>query len=452
MTSERSNRSPIDRLIRPFQEFVRIQASGGILLLICAVVALIWSNSPAAETYFHIWETPITIGFGHLTLTEPIHLWINDGLMAIFFFVVGLEIKREFLVGELSTPQQAALPIAGAIGGMVAPALLYASMNAGTPGAPGWGVPMATDIAFAIGMLAVLGKRVPVALKVFLIALAIVDDIGAVLVIALYYTSHISGAALGFAAIVTILLISANLMGVRNQVFYCVLGIFLWAAFLKSGVHAAIAGVLLAMTIPSSRRIDTAEFAARVRSLLDKFTRSEKAAPEKPPRLPAVLSEDQKAAVQALENASEGVQSPMQNLEHMLHPWVTFAIMPLFALANAGISFLEGGIVEATAPVDKGILLGLILGKPIGITFFSWLAVRGRFAAIPAGTTWRQFFGVGLLGGIGFTMSLFIAGLAFPSGALLVLAKKGILIGSLAAGLGGWALLRFSRSPSGAQA
>ena len=438
-------------MVRPFQEFMRIEASGGILLMICTVVALVWANSRFAESYFHLWETHLTFGIGHWEFSEPIHLWINDGLMAIFFFVVGLEIKREFLVGELSLPRQAALPIAGAIGGMLVPALFYTSLNVGTPGASGWGVPMATDIAFAIAMLAILGKRVPLGLKVFLIALAIVDDIGAVLVIALYYTSHISGAALAATAMVLILLISANLIGVRHYLVYSVLGFFLWAAVLNSGVHATIAGVLLAMTIPSSRRIDTHQFADRIRAMLERFTSSPGRKPDdSSPR--RVLSEEQKAAVQALETASEQVQSPMQNFEHALHPWVTFLIMPLFALANAGVSFFAGGGEAAAAPVAMGIFLGLVLGKPIGIASLSWLAVKSGFASVPKGATWRLFWGVGLLGGIGFTMSLFIAGLAFPSGGMLVMAKKGILLGSFVAGIAGYLLLRMTPSPSKGEA
>ena len=447
MSSELPRRAPLDRIVRPFQEFIRIEASGGILLMVTTVFALVWANSPFAESYFHLWETHVTFGLGPWEFSEPIHLLINDGLMAIFFFVVGLEIKRELLVGELSTPRQAALPVAGAIGGMLLPALFYASLNAGTPGAPGWGIPMATDIAFAIGMLAILGKRVPLGLKIFLTALAIVDDIGAVLIIALYYTSHISGAALSAAAIVTLLLISANLIGLRHYMVYSVLGIFLWAAFLQSGVHATIAGVLLAMTIPSSRRIDTRQFADRVRSMLERFTSSPGKEPDdgSPTRM---LSEDQKAAVQALETASEHVQSPMQNLEHALHPWVTFLIMPLFALANAGVSFVGGGSQAVVAPVAMGIFFGLVIGKPIGITLLTWLAVKSGIASVPKGATWTRFWGVGLLGGIGFTMSLFIGGLAFPSGDLLVMAKKGILLASLVAGIAGYLLLRLTPPPS----
>ncbi len=447
MSSEHPRRVPLDRIVRPFQEFIRIEASGGILLMITTVIALVWANSPFAESYFHLWETHVTFGLGHWEFSGPIHLLINDGLMAIFFLVVGLEIKRELLVGELSTPRQAALPVAGAIGGMLLPALFYASLNTGTPGAPGWGIPMATDIAFAIGMLAILGKRVPLGLKVFLTALAIVDDIGAVLVIALYYTSHISGTALGAAAIVTILLISANLIGLRHYMVYSVLGFFLWVAFLQSGVHATIAGVLLAMIIPSSRRIDTRQFADRVRTMLERFTSSPGKEPDDGSRR-RMLSEDQKAAVQALETASEQVQSPMQNIEHALHPWVMFLIMPLFALANAGVSFVGGGREAPAAPVAMGIFLGLVIGKPIGITLLSWIAVRSGFASIPKGATWTRFWGVGLLAGIGFTMSLFIAGLAFPSGEMLILAKEGILLASLVAGIAGYLLLRMTPPPS----
>ncbi len=447
MVPRRSRIVPIERVLRPFQEFTRIQASGGILLMACTIAALVWANSPASESYFHLWETDLTVGFGEWGLSKPLHMWINDGLMAIFFFVVGLEIKREVIAGELSSAQHAALPVAGAIGGMAVPALFYMALNFGTAGAPGWGIPMATDIAFAIGMLAILGSRVPLGLKVFLTALAIVDDIGAVLVIALYYTADISGAALGLAAIVTILLLSANLAGVRHPLAYGLLGIVLWLAFLKSGVHATIAGVLLAMTIPGSRRIDTHEFIERVRGLLDRFA-SKTRDPGDPNPMHGMLNEDQKAAVQALEDASDAVQSPMQNFEHALHPWVTYGIMPLFALANAGVALFGNARAPSEAPVEMGILLGLVFGKPIGIAVFSWIAVKLGLAAKPRNATWRQFWGVGLLGGIGFTMSLFIAGLAFPRGDLLIQAKEGILLASFIAGVCGFILLRFSRAPS----
>lgn len=425
-----------DRLLRPFQEFASVSASSGVLLLLCTVAALIWANSPWSETYTGLWQTKLTVGFGGFALSKPLILWINDGLMAIFFFVVGLEIKREVLVGELSSVRQASLPLAAALGGMIVPALIYTTLNAGGQGAPGWGIPMATDIAFALGVLALLGDRVPLSLKVFLTALAIVDDIGAVLVIAVFYTSAIWWASLAAGLLFLLLLIGANLAGFRHPLVYILLGIALWVAFLKSGVHATVAGVLMAMTIPSRSRIDAGEFLEYGRGALDDFDRAAESDEE------VLTNQDQQAAIHLLENACELVATPLQRMEHGLHPWVTFLIMPLFALANAGVA-LDVNLASALlSPVSLGVIAGLVLGKQVGITLFSWLAVRAGFASLPEQISWKQIYGVAWLGGIGFTMSLFIASLAFGDGALLSEAKLGILTASLVAGLMGWFLLR----------
>ncbi len=421
-------------LLRPFTSFFKLEAAGGILLLICAVVALIWANTPFASAYYALWETTVTMGAGSLVISKPLLLWINDGLMAIFFFLVGLEIKREVLTGELASPKKAALALAGALGGMVAPALIYVAFNAGTPTISGWGIPMATDIAFALGVLALMGKRAPLALKVFLTALAIVDDLGAVLVIAFFYTSKLSFVALGIGGVFLLALIIANRTGVYRPAVYVILGIGLWVAFLKSGVHATIAGVLLAMTIPARRRIDAPDFLEDSKHFLDIFSRDVKPGKTEP-------TADQRAAVHSLEEACEHIETPLLRMEHALHGWVAFLIMPLFALANAGVA-LGGNLGDAfTNSVTLGIIFGLFFGKQIGVTGFAWVAVKLGWAELPEGMTWRHIYSVSFLCGIGFTMSLFIANLAFVDAAVLDSAKVGILVASVIAGVAGWLML-----------
>jgi NhaA family Na+:H+ antiporter len=388
--------TPIERIVRPFREFAELEASGGILLIGCMVVALVWANSPWSSIYFHIWHTDLTFGLAGKLLSEPLHFWINDGLMALFFLLVGLEIKRETLVGELASVQKAALPIAAALGGMIVPAGLYVLFNHSGPGASGWGIPMATDIAFALGVLALLGDRVPISLKVFLAALAIADDIGAVLVIAFFYTAQISWISLGIAGLVFIALITANRAGVRHPLVYAVLGVGLWIAFVPSGIHATVAGVLLAITIPARQR------------------------------------------------TNDGSESLMLRFEHALVPWNKHFIMPVFALANAGVVLNSEAASSLISPVSLGVICGLVIGKPIGIVVFSWLAVRSRIATMLDGISWRQIIGVGMLGGIGFTMSLFVANLAFGDAPMLEVTKVGILAGSVTAGIAGMIVLRRS--------
>ncbi len=435
------SRTPIERILTPFQRFAQIESSGGIILILCTIVALFWANSPWAESYHHLWEAGPDIRWGAYEFRISFHHVINDGLMVVFFFLVGLEIKREVLVGELASVKRAALPIAAALGGMVVPATIYTALNLGGPGAPGWGIPMATDIAFALGVLALLGPRAPLALKVFLAALAIADDLGAVLVIALFYTTDISWAALGMAALLLALMVASNRLGVRSPVVFLLLGIGLWVAFLLSGVHATVAGVISAMTIPARTRIDTAEFLARGRNLMDEFDRAGVEGKN------VLTNQNQQAVIQAVESACESAQAPLQRIEHGLQPWVAFGIIPLFALSNAGVH-LSGDLADAFAhPVTLGVILGLVLGKPIGITLFSWLAVRLGLAAKPEGVAWRELHGVSWLGGIGFTMSLFIANLAFPGGAMVDEAKVGILTASVCAAVIGWFLIS-SRKPS----
>lgn len=425
-----------ERFLLPFREFVQAEASGGLLLLACTAVALAWANSLWAESYFALWQTKLTVGLGTFALSKPLLLWVNDGLMAVFFFVVGLEIKRELLVGELASPRRAALPIAAAIGGMAVPAAIYVVLNAGLPGARGWGIPMATDIAFALGVAALLGRRVPASMKVFLAALAIVDDIGAVLVIALFYTADLVWPALAAGAGILIILALVNLAGVRSALVYGLLGLGLWFAFLQSGIHATVAGVLLAMAIPSRAGLDADAFLVRGRTLLNEFQRACLRGGRAP------ISEEQQTVVQALTSACEHVQPLLQRLEHALHPWVSFVIVPLFALANAGVAFRGEMVLSEFPAVPVGVFLGLVVGKPLGITLLAWLAVRFGLAARPNDAGWRQVFGIGCLGGIGFTMSLFIAGLAFGGTPLLDAAKVGILAASVVAGLAGWLILR----------
>ncbi len=438
MPSQIPQKTVSEKISRSFAKFTEVEASGGILLLGCTLIALFWANSPWAPVYNALWETKFTLGIGSAVLSKPLLLWINDGLMAVFFFVVGLEIKREILIGELASLKRAALPVLAALGGMLIPAGIYFFFNKGTPSAPGWGIPMATDIAFALGVLTLLGKRVPVSLKIFLMALAIIDDLGAVLVIAFFYTSHISWLNLGIGAVFLSLLFLANLSGARHPLVYAVLGIGgLWLAFLLSGVHATIAGVLAAFMIPASTRINTQQFLETSKRLVQDFQKHSSLGKD------VLTNQDQQFALYNLEKNCELVQTPLQRLEHGLHPWVHYLIMPIFALANAGVSLQEGNFFQTLAhPITFGIFVGLLLGKPLGITSFSWIAVKLKWAVLPSGVSWKQIIGVGILGGIGFTMSLFIAGLAFEEPVQLSAAKIAILLTSSVAGAVGWIFLR----------
>ncbi len=429
--------APVDRVLRPFLEFAKIEASGGILLVACALVALVWANSPWRDFYHHLWETQLTVGFGGHQISKPLEFWINDGLMAVFFFVVGLEIKREFLAGELASVRHAALPIAAAFGGMLVPALIFYAFNRGTGFVAGWGIPMATDIAFALGALALLGKGIPVSLRIFLTALAIVDDLGAVLVIAVFYTADLNFHALGLGAVFFAALIAANAIGARWRWLYAILGAGLWMCFLESGIHATVAGVLCALAIPVRTRLDGPAFLKNIRLFAAEFEQRQEQSPE-------LFGDAGKLAyVGAMEQACEFVQPMAQRMEQRLHVVVAFAIMPLFALANAGVH-LEGSLWEAVRqPVALGVIAGLVVGKQIGITLFSFVVVKLGFAVLPKGASWRLLYGVSWLGGIGFTMSLFIASLAFPGEqSALDLAKAGILLASLIAGVIGFVLLK----------
>lgn len=426
-----------ERVILPFQEFASAESAGGIVLLAATALALGWANSPWSDSYFHLWERSFSIGFENTALTMTLHHWINDGLMVVFFFLVGLEIKRELLVGELATRQQAALPVAAAIGGMIVPALIYSAINAGGPGASGWGIPMATDIAFALGVLSLLGSGVPAGLKVFLAALAIVDDIGAVVVIAIFYAADISMGSLGPPVVVLAVLFLCRQAGVRKPPVYALLGVVLWYAVLQSGVHATVAGVLLALTIPAWTRIDEDVFLRKARRALDEFDDASDADAS------SVMSNPgQQHALHTIERSVEQVQTPLLKMEHSLHAIVAFAIMPLFAVANAGVRISAEMLSTVSWRVVVGIVIALLAGKVLGVTLASRASVRTGIAALPEDVDWSQIHGVGWLAGIGFTMSLFIANLAFGSGSLLDSAKIGILSASVIAGIVGWSLLR----------
>ena len=427
------------RSTNPFQEFFRTEAAGGALLVVCACAALIVANSRWADAYQRLLATTMTVAGGSHALSLTVHQWINDGLMAVFFLLVGLEIKREVLAGEMASRPQAALPIAAAIGGMVVPAAIYWLTNGGGMASRGWAIPMATDIAFALGVLALAAPRAPAGLKIFLAALAIVDDMGAVLVIAFFYTGEIAWGALAMAGLVLLLLSALNVLRVRHLSPYLLLGLGLWYFVHESGVHATIAGVLLACVIPTRTRINAAEFSARARGLLDYFDRTETG------DLLVLTSRGQQEAIIGLERASEGVTAPLLRLEHALHRFSAFVVMPLFALSNAGFG-LTGSF---GGRVTIGVILALVVGKPLGITVAALAAVRLRLAALPQGVTWTALHGCGWLGGIGFTMSLFIATLAFDGTAMLDAAKVGILSGSICSGVVGAILVRRGTRASG---
>jgi len=428
-----------DRVLTPLEEFIHRQTTSGILLMLCAVVALAIANSPLGETYEHILHTAVTVGGGDLVLTMSLHHWINDGLMALFFLIVGLELKRELLVGELAEPKQALLPIAAAIGGMLLPALFYFLLNQSGAEARGWGIPMATDIAFALGTLALLGKRVPPALLTFLVALAIVDDLGAVVVIALFYTADINMLALGAALGILLLLVALNRGGVRRVLPYGLLGILLWLAMLKSGVHATLAGVFLAFTIPMKPKLDTDRFLANAKGLLDEIRAAHASEPN------IILNDKMRGRISALSEGVNLAQSPAQILEHRMHISSAYLIIPIFALANAAIPMDFGALDEVFAhPVALGVIVGLVFGKLLGITGMVWLMVKLGWSRLPEGLSFAHVMGAALMGGIGFTMSIFVAELAFTNDPeALLMAKTGVLLASLIAGVVGFLWLRF---------
>ncbi len=426
-----------NKISTPFEDFIHAQTTTGLVLMFMTVFALILANSPLADGYAHFFHTKVDLTIGSWQLSNSIHHWINDGLMAIFFFIIGLEIKREILVGELSNIKVAILPILAAIGGMVFPALIYTWINAGDFGATGWGIPMATDIAFAISALVLLGKRVPTTLVTFLVALAIVDDLGAVLVIAIFYTDQIHMLPLALSGIAFLILVGFNRVGIHMILPYFIVGLLMWFFMLESGVHATIAGVIAAMAIPSKPKYPPANFAKNTKILLDDYDKY-------PVTQDHRLHEKQKAILQNIKDKIDAVGTPAARLEHDLHLLVALVIIPLFALANAGIAidFSSIGAI-IMEPISLGIIAGLILGKVFGIFGVAWLAIKLKIAKLPEGSSMSQIFGVSFLGGIGFTMSIFVADLAFLDKPELVFqAKVGILAASLFAGLFGFFWLK----------
>lgn len=427
-----------DRILTPLEEFIHRQTTSGVLLMVCAVVALLIANSPLRESYEHFLHQELAFRLGGFEFGLSVHHWINEALMAMFFFVMGLELKRELLVGELSSLNQAMLPIFAAVGGMAIPALGYFVFNPSGPEAQGWGVPMATDIAFAIGALSLLGPRVPKSLITFLIALAIVDDLGAVAVIAVFYTADLDLVALAYSVLLTLVLVAFNLSGVRRPMPYAAVAVLLWAAMLASGIHATIAGIVVAFVIPIRPKFHPATFIERVQNSTREMQKSIAQNPD------IIHNNRLRALVSSLGDGAQLSQAPAQRLEHSLHLPVAYFVIPIFALANAGIPVNLGEIGGVLAdPITLGVVCGLLLGKPLGIAGFTWLALKLGVSRLPPGLDMRHVIGVGLLGGIGFTMSIFIADLGFAGRPeQLLAAKTGILLASAIAGFGGYFWLR----------
>lgn len=412
--------------------FINEEAYGGIFLIIATIIALIWANSTFYDSYHYIWhEYKVGFVWGDINMVASLHHWINDGLMALFFFVVGLEIKREIMGGELSSMKKASLPIAAAVGGMLIPATFYAIAVINYPEyINGWGIPMATDIAFALGLLAMLGSRVPLNLKIFLTALAIADDLGAVMVIAVFYTESIDYNELLYAGLCLTIMIVANLAGVRRTMFYAIVGFAgVWIAFIYSGVHATIAGVLIALTIPARTKIGETDYIDKLTTYLNKFKL------EKPDDKSTLLTKQQVHVISDIEDLNKKAHTPLQKLEHALHPVTAYFILPVFALSNAGVH-IDGKVIDLLVhPISLGIIAGLVLGKWLGITLFSMLIVKLKFASLPEGVNWHQIRGVAFLAGIGFTMSMFISDLAFKDDEFKQIAKVGIMAASVASAI-----------------
>jgi NhaA family Na+:H+ antiporter len=415
------------------ESFIHSETSGSILLFAATVVALVWANSPWSASYFALWKLPLRIGLRPL-FSMSLHHWIDDGLMAVFFLVVGLEIKREIVKGELSSFRQAVLPILAALGGMIVPALLYSALNRSGSGAHGWGIPMATDIGFALGVLALLGKRIPSSLRVFMLALAIVDDVGAILVIAFFYTPQISLPALAVAGGLLVLLIAGAIRRVPISVFV-VVGFLFWAAVLSSGVHATIAGVILGLIAPIKPKLRPEDLAGNAEPLLEEFGS----------QISAQDKSSAEATLAQLDQLFRDTDSIGERLERGVHPWVSFLVLPLFALASAGVTLSTEQLKLAiSSPIALGIFVGLFVGKTVGITSFSFLAVKSGIAGMVDGLTWAGILGVGILSGLGFTVALFISGLSFEDESIVATAKVAVLVASLAAGSLGYLYFRFT--------
>jgi NhaA family Na+:H+ antiporter len=431
------------QVIRPFQEFFKKEASSSLLLIATTLAALVWANI-SYTNYYHFWHRELTISIGEIKISKSLIEWINEGLMTVFFFIVGLEIKRELLVGELASFKRAVLSVSAAIGGIICPALIYIMLNYGNEIAlRGWGIPMATDIAFALGVLYLLGNRIPPGLRVFLSAFAIADDLGAVLVIALFYTEEIVIQYFLLSLLIILVLAIANFIWIRKILFYAVGAIVLWFFVLASGIHTTVVGIIIAMFIPSRGKYSTDRFLTEVGQYLSQFHCPPEGCGDS-----ILVNRRHLNAVHSIELACHNVESPLQRLEHVLHPWVAFLIVPLFALANAGV-LLEGVKISDIfySPVSLGILLGLLIGKPVGITLFSFISVATGMAKLPAGVRWIHILGAGILGGIGFTMSLFITSLSFTERAYIDTAKLGILSASLLSAIAGLVVLYLVKVP-----
>ena len=431
-----------DQILRPAQQFFNKEASSSILLIAATAIALIWVNSSIGETYHSFWHTEISFTFGHFHISKTLLHWVNDGFMSLFFFTVGLEIKREILVGELATPKKALLPVIAALGGMIVPGLIYAALNIGLPTIHGWGIPVATDIAFALGAVAVFGRKLPVGLRVFLAAFAIADDLGAVVIIAIFYTKEIVWSNL----IISLFLISglaiANFFWIRQTLIYAILGLAVWFFVLGSGVHPTIAGVIVSFFVPARGRYDTDNFLQNIKKITEKFECEEQSC-----GYSILLNQEHMYAVQALELACHDVETPLQRLMHALHPWVAFLILPLFAMGNTGLIFRGIVFSEAVSnPVILGIIFGLVVGKPIGILLFSYLSVKTGIASLPQDVRWSHIFGGAMLGGIGFTMSLFLSELSFTDPHIIDYARIAILTGSILSAVFGMSYLGFFTS------
>lgn len=434
-------KTPIDKLVRPIQRFIQLEKSGGIVLGISVIVALILANSGLSDAYHHFLEHKLGFRWDGQTYFEyNLHHWINDGLMSVFFFVVGLELKREIIAGQLSDLRNALLPIGAALGGMMVPALIYLAFNFSGDVHSGWGIPMATDIAFALGVLFLLGKKIPLSLKIFLTALAIVDDLGAVLVIALFYTSDISLIHLAIGGSLLLAMYLGNRLGVRSILFYAILGIGgVWTEFLLSGVHATIAAVLAAFTIPADVKIKEQLFTGKIQKYLEEFRGID------PSDHTPTLTNEQLHVVEQIQKATVAATPPLQRLEHVMHPLVTFIIIPIFALANAGVSLQIDIQSLFSTNIFWGVSLGLLLGKFVGVVGFTLLLIKLRITSFPKGMNIQNLMGAGLLASIGFTMSLFITSLAFSNEVYITQAKMGIFAASIIGGVAGYLLLKRQR-------
>lgn len=420
----------------PLSNFIKLETSGSIILFLATISALVIANSPLSQSYLDFWNNYITISLPGFELSKPVLKWINDGLMAVFFFLIGLEIKREIVSGELSDFKKASLPILAAIGGMLFPALIFTVLNYGEPGSNGWGISIATDIAFSLGILQLLGKRVPLSLKIFLMAFAIIDDLGAVLVIALFYSSNLIWMYIGIGLMIVIALMILSAKGYYSKYFFFLMGAIVWVLFLKSGIHATIAGVLLALTIPLQRKINTKSFYNDAKDALDVFVADcNNVAVET-----KILTKNQLAAIDELEDIAEKTAPPLQYLEHSLHGWVSYVIMPLFAFANAGVVFSIAG--EFNFSLSSNIAIALVVGKAIGIFTVSFLAIKLKISELPKYVSFKMLAGISILGGLGFTMSLFINNLAYTDQGMIDAAKMGVLIGSVVAGTLGYIVLK----------